>query len=84
MDPIIKIQKKAIRIVAKKSYNAHTNPIFKEFGILPVEKQIEYSSLLFMHDYLNDRLSTSFDYTWVKNLQLQNNYQLRNADDIHI
>jgi len=84
LDPIIKIQKKAIRIVDKKSYNAHTGPIFKEHGILPVEKQIEYSSLLFMHDYLNDRLSTSFEHTWVKNLQLHHNYQLRNADDLHI
>ena len=37
-----------------------------------------------MHDYLNDRLSISFDYTWVNNLQLQNNYQLRNADDFNI
>ena len=84
LDPIIKIQKKAIRVVCNESYLAHTDPLFKKHDILPVEKQIEYSSLLFMHDYLNEKLSTSFNYTWVRNNQLQNNYVLRNGNDLHI
>ena len=84
LDPIIKIQKKAIRIVCKESYFAHTDPLFKHHEILPVEKQIEYSSLLFMHDYLNEKLSPSFMHTWVRNNHLQNNYALRNGNDLHI
>ena len=39
---------------------------------------------MFMHDYLNEQLSPSFMFTWVKNNQLQNNYQLRNGNNIHI
>lgn len=37
-----------------------------------------------MHDYLNEKLSTSFNYTWVRNNHLQNNYVLRNGNDLHI
>ena len=84
LDPLIKIQKKAIRIVCKKPYNSHSNPLFKEHNILPIKEQIEYSSLMFMHDYLHEQLSPSFMFTWVKNNQLQNNYQLRNGNNIHI
>jgi len=39
---------------------------------------------MFMHDYLHGRLSPSFNFTWVENNHLQNNYVLRNGDDIHI
>ena len=84
LDPLIKIQKKAIRIVCKVPYNTHSNPLFKEHNILPISQQIEYSSLMFMHDYLHERLSPSFQFTWVKNNQLHDNYQLRNGNNIHI
>ena len=84
LDPLIKIQKKAIRIVCKESYNTHSNPLFKEHNILPIKEQIEYSSLMFMHDYLHDQLSPSFMFTWVRNNQLHENYQLRNGNNIHI
>ena len=84
LDPIIKIQKKAIRVICKETYFAHTGPLFKKHEILPVEKQIEYSSLLFMHDYLSEKLSPSFMHTWIRNNHLQNNYVLRNENNLHI
>ena len=41
--------KKAIRIVAKANYTAHTAPIFTELNILPVDKLITQAKLTFMH-----------------------------------
>ncbi len=37
---ITKLQKAAIRIIARKSYNAHTEPLFKIHKILPLAKLI--------------------------------------------
>ena len=51
IDPIIKLEKKAIRLVCKISYNAHTAPLFKDLDIFPIELQIRYASLSFMHDF---------------------------------
>ena len=84
LEPIIKMQKKAIRLVSKVKYNESTIPLFKEHNILPIKEQIEYSSLLAMHDYLTEILSPSFYPTWIRNNHLNGNYNLRNGDDIHI
>ena len=84
LDPIIKMQKKAIRLVSKVKYNESTTPLFKEHNILPIMQQIEYSSLMIMHDYLNETLSPSFYPTWIRNNHLNGNYNLRNGNDIHI
>lgn len=84
IDPIIKIQKKAIRIVCKTSYNAHTAPLFKELDILPIDLQIQYASLSFMHDFTHNKLTHSFNETWMKNNVINEHYNLRNGDDYFI
>ncbi len=45
---IFKIQKKAIRIITGSTYNAHTTPLFLQHNILPYEKLITLSQLMFM------------------------------------
>ena len=42
-------QKKAIRIITKSSYNAHTAPLFERLDILPLDKVITHAKLTFMH-----------------------------------
>lgn len=37
-----------------------------------------------MHDYLSEKLSPSFMHTWIRNNHLQNNYVLRNENNLHI
>ena len=41
LQPIIKLQKKAIRIVSNSKYNAHCDPIFKEIEILKFEDLVD-------------------------------------------
>ena len=78
---LFKIQKKAIRIITKSPYNAHTNELFYLSGILPFEKIIKQSQLLFMHAIFNSYAPSSFDNTWSTLNQLQPNLNLRNAND---
>ena len=48
--PIIKLQKKAIRIVSNSKYNAHCDQIFKEIEILKFEDLVDFfSTVLYAH-----------------------------------
>ena len=63
---IFKIQKNALRIMARAGFNAHTNPLFKSLEILKIEDQITLLNCLFVHDYLNGKLPKSFNNTFTK------------------
>jgi hypothetical protein len=77
-------QKEAIRIISKAGYRDHTNPLFKQSGILPLENLVKYSNLKFMHKYTHNKLPFSFGETWITNRARNPNLELRNADDLYI
>ncbi len=54
------IQKRAIRIINKKSYRAHTDHLFKSEQILKLQDLYKLHVLLFMFDYLHHKLPGSF------------------------
>ena len=72
------LQKKCIRNVDLQKYNAHSEPIFKRLGILKISDKIAYNQAIFMHQYRNKKLPTSFenmflDITDTNDLQTRNN-----------
>jgi hypothetical protein len=77
---IITQQKKAVRIICNANARAHTNPIFKELKILPIEKMLEFSKLKFMHLYHNNKQPLSFSNMWITNQQRNPERRLRNND----
>jgi hypothetical protein len=57
----------------------HTNPIFKELGILPEAKLIKLSKSLFMHSIEYGYGPASFANTWQKNQNVaDHDHNLRN------
>ena len=46
---LFRLQKKAIRVIAKQKYNAHTDPLFKEYKLLKIEDIFKTQSLKFLH-----------------------------------
>jgi hypothetical protein len=79
-----KIQKKAIRIMTNSNYNAHTNPLYIEHGILPYDLLIKQSQLLFMHSIAYEYAPTSITGVWIKNADRDPNLHLRNAIDYYL
>ena len=75
------IQKKAIRIITRSTYTAHTDPLFAQLQILPYELILKQAKLLFMHSIEYDYAPTSFRGIWIKNYLNQGDRPLRNADD---
>ena len=78
------LQKRAIRIINKVSYNSHTEPLFKSSKILNLKDQFVYDVILFMYDYSMKNLPSSFDGTFVTNCETQIKYRTRQSKQIHI
>ena len=79
------MQKNAVRIITGKSYNAHTEPLFKKLQIMPLPDLITFSKIQFMHRFTQGFLPASFNETWVRNAVRnigENEIQLRNRDQL--
>ena len=81
--PIIKLQKKAVRIIAGATRLAHTQNIFKDLRILPYDKLIIFNVCKFMFLYRNNEVPESFKETWKSKNEVRGR-NLRNDDDFYI
>ena len=69
---VFMLQKRAIRIINRKPYRHHTEPLFKSLQILKLEDLYHLQILLFMNDLQNDNLPTSFRNFATLNINLLN------------
>ena len=60
LSKLFTLQKKAIRIIMKKPYRAHTDPLFKSLNILKLHDLYKLNVCLFAHDYIYKKLPKSF------------------------
>ncbi len=79
LNAISKLQKKAIRVITKSSYNAHTDPLFIANKILPLDKLLLQNKLLFFHSIKYKYAPRSFNNIWSKNTERELDYNFRNA-----
>ena len=82
-DRMFKLQKRAIRIVANSKYNAHTQPLFKQFRILKLSDVLILQTMKVYHKFRNKELPV-----YMKNWPLIINneihqYNTRIASDLH-
>jgi hypothetical protein len=80
LSKLAKVQKKAIRIISKSTYNAHTAPIFQQLKILPLNLIIKNANLMFMHSIHNNYAPLSFQHVWHLNAARHGDRNLRNTD----
>jgi hypothetical protein len=60
IERITKLQKKSMRIINKKGYNYHTEPLFKESKVLTVRDQHKFNILNFMQQIKTMKVPESF------------------------
>ena len=80
-------KKKAIRIITGAKYNAHTEPLFKQLCILPLDKLVEYFNLQFMQNFVQGFLPISFNNVWITNEDRRpenSHHVLRNSEALTI
>ena len=80
----ITLQKRAIRSINKATYNSHTDPLFRSSQVLKVPDLHLYQSTLFMFDYVNKNLPSSFNNVFPYNRDIQTIHQTRQSDVLYV
>ena len=57
-DPLVKLQKRAIRAISKAGFLDHTDPLFRQFKILKLNDQFKHSLACYL--YKNQHLLTEY------------------------
>ena len=82
IDPLLKIQKKALRLITHSHRLAHTESLFKELNIITIEKLYVFSVQLFMFKLSNAVLPAVFSYFFVVNADVHD-YNTRQRLQYH-
>ena len=80
---IIKVQKKAVRMLVSANISTHTKPIFKLLNILTFRQLYVYSIQMFMYKYNSGLLPTIFGNMFKLNQDVHS-YNTRQSTQIHI
>jgi hypothetical protein len=84
---IVMKQKIAIRLITNSPFNAHTEPLFKNLKILPLNLLIQMQKLQFMQRYIHNDLPRSFIGEWLTNEERRQDPDqavLRNQDNLYV
>jgi hypothetical protein len=77
-----------IRIIHNRSYNAHTDSLFKSSAILPLPLLADFFKLLFMRQHKFNNLPVSFGDTWITNAERREDNEdlpaLHNQEDYYV
>ena len=81
---ILKLQKKALRIITLAKYNSHTEPIFKSLRLLKVNDIFFLRHFQFFHDLLHEKVPKYFLNIPFSTNQNIHNYYTRRQRNIHV
>ena len=65
--PVVKLQKRILRIISSAPFRAHSSPLFAKYRILSIDQIYKYSILIFMYKFHNKTLPNIFDRMFCKN-----------------
>ena len=84
LNRILLLQKRALRLIHKRPYNSHTDPLFSRSNVLKVQDSYEFAVRTFMYDYEHNNLPLSYHGMFRLNCELQNRHQTRQCDQYYI
>ena len=70
LDPLIKVQKKIVRVITFSPYLSHTDPIFKDLNILPFSKLVTQRIGVLMFKYSIHVLPNSIEDLFTSNISI--------------
>ena len=79
VEPLFKLQKKAVRIISRSGYLDHTEPLFKTLKLLTVYKVFDLTCILFIYKCLNCNYLSELRSKIQRNSEIHN-YNTRNRD----
>ena len=82
LEPLVKLQKRAVRIISSAERRAHTEPLFKKLKILNLSKLFIYCTQLFMFKYHHGLVPEIFQNFFVHNNTIHS-YMTRQSNHMH-
>ena len=70
LDPLIKVQKKIVRVITFSPYLSHTDPIFRDLNILPFSKLVTQRIGVLMFKYSIHVLPNSIEDLFTSNISI--------------
>ena len=67
MNPLYLTQKKIIRIITCSHYVSHTQPLFQDLSILPLEKLVHYCIALILYKMSNSLIPKTMSDLYITN-----------------
>jgi len=83
LDPLIKLQKRALRIIEHGGYRDHTQPLFYKYKTLRLDDLVKLSSKCVMYRVYNDDLPVHISNKF-KTVKLTHSHRTRQYDDLKI
>jgi hypothetical protein len=83
-DRIVKLQKKAVRVISVSKYNAHTDPIFKRLKLLKVTDILKLQELKFFYKFKKGQLPHYLQNLPIKYNSETHQHYTRIQDNIHV
>ena len=83
LDPIVKIQKRIVRIISHSNYREHSAPLFTKLGILNLNDIYKFSIATFMYKFTTCDLPNVFKGMFIKN-RVVHDYSTRQADEFRV
>ena len=80
---LVKLQKRAVRIITNSKYNAHTKPLFKDLHLSKMTDIFDVQSMKFLYKFSNNTLPNYFRSLLQYNSSLYD-IETRNHDRMHI
>ena len=81
---IIKLQKRALRIISKSKYNAHTEPLLKLHNILKIPDILTLQTLKFFYKFNKNELPAYMQNWSLIPSNAIHQHNTRRADNIHM
>ena len=83
LDPLVKLQKRAIRLIASLPKRSHTETLFTQYRLLPLAKIYIYSVQLFMYKFHHNKLPAIFSSFYLRN-KMVSNRNTRQSNLFHV
>ena len=80
---ILKLQKKAARLISNAKYNAHTDPLFKALSLLKIKDIFELQCAKFYFKFVNNQLPLYFENFFRRNDDIHR-HNTRNRGELHL
>ena len=83
LEPVIRLQKKVVRIITFSDFRRHSKPLIRKLAVLPLEEINNIATAIFTYKFFNNMLPITFNKFFQLNKELHE-YNTRGSKKFHM